>query len=67
VTAMGLDIRLPIGLLFVLIGSLLTFFGAFGDPAVYVHSMGFNVDVWWGLVMLLAGVILLRLSRRSRR
>ena len=61
---MGLDIRLPIGLLFVIIGALLTGLGLFGDRAIYARSLDINVNLWWGLVMLLAGAVFLWLSRR---
>lgn len=61
---MGLDIRLPIGLLFTLIGMLLVGFGWFGDAEIYRKSLGINVNVWWGLVMMAFGVGALLLSRR---
>ena len=61
---MGLDIRLPIGLLFAFIGALLAGFGLFGDQSVYVRSLHLNVNLWWGLVMLLFGATFLWLSRR---
>ena len=61
---MGLDIRLPIGLLFVIIGGLLAGFGLFGDKAVYERSLHINVNLWWGLVMALFGAVFLWLSRR---
>jgi hypothetical protein len=35
---MKLDIRLPIGLLFTLLGVLLLLFGTFSDPALYQRS-----------------------------
>lgn len=37
---MGLDIRLPIGLLFVLLGAVLVLYGLAADPAIYVRSLG---------------------------
>jgi hypothetical protein len=61
---MGLDIRLPIGLLFTTIGLLLTGFGLFGDESIYVRAGGINVNLWWGLVMLLFGLTFLWFSRR---
>ena len=53
---MGLDLRTPLGLLFALLGLLLAGYGLFGDPAVYAVSLGFNVNLWWGLAMLVFGV-----------
>ena len=64
---MGIDIRLPIGLLFVALGSLLAIFGAISDPRIYSKSLGYNVNLWWGLVLLAFGVILLSLVRRRAR
>lgn len=61
---MGLDIRLPIGLLFSALGLVLIFFGAAGDPAIYARSLGINVNVLWGLVLLAFGAAMLAASLR---
>ena len=52
---MFLDLRLPIGLLFLALGALLLVFGLVSDPAIYAVSLGVNVNLWWGGVMLLFG------------
>jgi hypothetical protein len=62
---MGLDIRLPIGLLFSMIGLLLVGFGAFGDKVIYQRSLGLNVNLAWGAVLLVFGLIMVILGRRS--
>lgn len=62
---MGLDIRLPIGLLFSVIGLLLVGFGAFGGKVIYQRSLGLNVNLAWGTVLLVFGLIMLLLGRRS--
>jgi hypothetical protein len=49
--------------MFVLFGSMLTGFGLVTDPAMYARSLGINVNLWWGLVLLVAGLILLLLAR----
>jgi hypothetical protein len=64
---MGLDIRLPIGMLFTLIGALLTAFGAVGDKAIYERSLGVNVNLEWGIVLLVFGVTMLFFGYRGRR
>ena len=64
---MGFDIRLPIGVMFVLFGSMLTGFGLVTDPAMYARSLGINVNLWWGLVLLVVGLILLLLARLRKR
>jgi Zn-dependent protease len=50
---MNLDIRLPIGGLFTLLGLLLVGYGLMSDPAVYARSLGHNVNLYWGVVNLL--------------
>jgi hypothetical protein len=64
---LGFDIRLPIGVMFVLFGPMLTGFGLVTDPALYVRSLGINVNLWWGLVLLVSGLILLLLARLGKR
>jgi hypothetical protein len=64
---MGLDIRLPIGLMFSILGILLTGFGLFGDKTIYQRALGINVNLWWGLVMLVFGLVMLLLGRRGTR
>ena len=58
---MGLDIRWPIGLMFSLIGAMLVIFGfATGSNAeMYKHSLGINVNVCWGTLLLIFGVFML--------
>ena len=62
---MPLDIRLPIGTLFTLVGLLMTGYGAFSDPAIYQRSLGYNVNLVWGLVLLVFGAGMLVLGRRA--
>jgi len=62
---MGLDIRLPIGFLFSIFGVLLIGYGALSDPAIYQRSLGININLGWGGVMLVFGVIMLALGRRG--
>ena len=64
---MGLDIRTPIGLLFSLLGALLVAYGLFSSPALYARSLGINVNLWWGGVLLLFGVVMLVLGRLGAR
>lgn len=62
---MQLDIRLPIGLMFTLLGGLLALFGLIGDKSSWQNSLGINVNLWWGLVMLVFGVVMFLLGRRG--
>ena len=52
---MSLDLRVPIGLLFASLGALLAVYGLFSDPAIYQASLGINVNLWWGVVLVLFG------------
>jgi hypothetical protein len=65
---MGLDIRWPIGLMFSLIGALLAGYGAMtsSDAALYQRSLGININLCWGLVLLVFGAIMLILAWRGR-
>jgi hypothetical protein len=62
----GIDIRLPIGLVFAVVGILMIAFGAASDSAIYQRSLGINVNVYWGLVLLAFGVIMALLGRRRK-
>ena len=62
---MRLDIRLPIGLMFTLLGGLLVLFGLIADKSTLQNSLGINVDLWWGIVMLVFGVVMFLLGRRG--
>jgi len=62
---MGLDIRLPIGLMFTLFGLLLIVYGLISDQSIYRRSLGINVNLGWGVVLLIFGVVMLVLVRRT--
>ena len=63
---MNLDLRLPIGLMFSVFGVLLIVFGLTSDVAIYERSLGINVNLWWGLVLLVFGLVMLALTRMGR-
>ena len=62
---MQLDIRLPIGALFSLLGVLLVIAGLMADAHHLERSLGHNVNLWWGIVVLVFGLWMLWLSRRG--
>jgi hypothetical protein len=64
---MNFDLRLPLGLMFTLFGALLTGFGLISDPAIYKKSLGINVNLNWGLVLLVFGVLCLVFALRARK
>lgn len=64
---MNFDLRLPLGLIFTLFGAILTVHGVVSDPLLYRKSLGINVNLDWGLVMLAFGVAMFALAWRGRR
>ena len=64
---MRIDIRTPIGLLFGIVGILLVVFALQSDPAIYERSLGINVNLWWGAVLVVFGVVMLALAWRAHR
>jgi putative Mn2+ efflux pump MntP len=63
----NLDLRLPIGLMFAIFGALLTVFGLVSGDAIYVRSLGINVNLWWGVVLLVFGLVMLTFALRARK
>lgn len=65
---MGFDLRFFVGLLFTLIGIVLTAFGyaTNGNAAMYARSLGINVNLWWGLTLLVLGQIIFQIGRRAQ-
>ena len=53
---MGLDLRWPIGLMFSLVGVLLTVNGLLAGPSA--KALGININLWWGLVLLTFGLLM---------
>ena len=60
---MGLDIRLPIGLMFSLIGALLIVTGLISDA----RSLNININLIWGLVLVVFGVFMLAMAWRAAK
>lgn len=63
---MQLDLRLPIGWMFTVVGLLLVGYGLLADRTIYARSLGVNVNLWWGLVLLVFGLVMLVLARAGR-
>ena len=66
---MGIDIKFPIGLMFFILGLLLSVFGIFtaGDSVLYTRSLGININLWSGLGMLTFGLIMLLYAWKSKK
>ena len=65
----SLDLRLPIGGLFAVLGIMLMGYGLAtgGNTAMYEKSAGMNINLIWGTVMLATGGIFLWLAKRGAR
>ena len=64
---MTLDVRWAIGGMFAITGALLVIYGLVSDPAIYEKSLGVNVNLWWGLVLLVFGLLMLFFAYRGSR
>lgn len=63
---MELDLRLPMGLLFTILGVLLAGYGLLSDRAIYARSLGMNINLIWGGLLLVFGLALLAAARLKR-
>lgn len=72
----GLDVRWPLGLLFVLLGVLLLGYGLSLEPVAATAFTGEPlgtqmapdvINMTWGAVLLLFGAVVLYLARRGRK
>jgi hypothetical protein len=62
-----LDIRIPMGVMFTVIGLILSGYGLVPNAELYArHSLSINMNLWWGLVLLAFGLAMLWLARRAR-
>ena len=59
-----LDLRWPMGMMFALVGAILAIYGVFTQGGVMYqqHSLGINVNFWWGLVLMAFGLAMLGLA-----
>ncbi len=65
---MGLDIRWPIGLMFSLVGLMMTVYGFVtrDDAELYRRSLGININLVWGILLLVFGAFMLLLAVRAK-
>ncbi len=62
------DLRISMGMLFTLIGTILMAFGLStrSHAELYAKSLGIDANLWWGLVLLVFGIVVLTLGRRGQ-
>jgi hypothetical protein len=63
------DIRIPIGLMFSIVGVLITGFGLFtmSNTEMYAKSLGINVNIIMGIFMLVFGLTMLYFAFRKKK
>lgn len=66
---MGLDIRFPIGLMFSIIGLLVAVYGMVtgSNKELYQRSLDININLVWGIVLLVFGVWMLLMAIRGKK
>ena len=63
---MSFDLRIPVGLMFSVFGLILVGVGLFGGAALSAQSLGINMNLWWGLVQLVFGGLMLFFGLRGK-
>ncbi len=64
---MGVDIRIPIGGMFSILGLMMFVYGLLTrGNEMYARSLNVNVNLWWGLVMLVFGGLMLLFGIRKK-
>jgi hypothetical protein len=63
------DIRIPIGLMFSIIGILISVFGlaTMSDTEMYQKSLNINVNLIMGVLMLIFGLVMLYMSQKKKK
>lgn len=64
---MNVDLRLTVGMLFVMLAALLIGYGLWATGTGPARDFGFNVNLIWGLVMGSFGAIMWIAARRPKR
>ncbi len=65
---MNLDLRIPMGMMFAMMGTVLLAFGftTTSKPQFYARSLGIDVNLWWGVALLAFGLWMTVLGRRGQ-
>ena len=61
------DLRRPLGWLFSTLGILLVIAGLRATPAANARSLGININLIWGVVMIAFALVCLWLARHEAR
>jgi predicted phage tail protein len=63
----GFDLRFALGSLFVVLGALLVLASFTGGADANARSLGVDVNLFWGALMIVFGGVCLMLARRDTR
>ena len=63
---MRMDVKLPLGLIFSIIGIILVCSGFVYEKEI-LAKLQFNFNLWWGILVFLFGVLMLVLFFRSQK
>jgi len=65
---MNIDVRIPLGMMFTLMGAVLMAFGLStrGNAEMYARSLGVNLNLWCGVSLLIFGLLLVGFGRRGQ-
>ena len=68
-SAARFDIRIPIGILFLALGVILSIYGVatHSDATLYARSENLVINLWWGIVMVVFGALMLYFGTRANR
>jgi len=63
------DIRMPIGLMFTILGLIISGYGIItvSNTEMYQKSLGININIIMGVIMLVFGLIMLYFARRKKK
>jgi len=66
----AMDLRIPVSLIFLLLGGILTLYGLIAPHDIPAVDLGVQVNLIWGMVMCLFGAVLgaaVLVSRRRKK
>ena len=61
------DLKIPLGSLLSAYGAILILYGILGDASLHIKSLGININLTWGIVMLIIGGLFLGFHFLRRR
>lgn len=65
---MDLDIRMPMGIMFAVFGVVLVGWGlASANDPMYQRSLGININLLWGAVQLVFGLVMIYFARKAMK